>query len=131
MKKIIIPFLILLLSITGLNTVAQTNSWIRINLLGYKPNSTKVAVWCSKEQTGITGFTIVDVVSNKTVYAAKAGKAFGSYGPFVQTFRLNFSAFTTPGRYIIKAGPASSPEFTIGADVYKGAADFCLRYMRQ
>ncbi len=44
---------------------------------------------------------------------------------------LNFSAFTKPGRYIIKAGPATSPEFTIGNNVYKGAADFCLRYMRQ
>jgi endoglucanase len=122
---------ILLLSITGFKTTAQTTSWVRINLLGYQPNSTKVAVWCSKEQTIITDFTIVDVVSNKTVYTGKAGKAFGSYGPFTQTGRLNFSAFKKPGRYVIKAGPATSPEFTIGADVYKGAANFCLRYMRQ
>jgi endoglucanase len=131
MKKFILPFIILLLSTTAFEAIAQTNSWIRINLLGYKPNSTKVAVWCSKEQAVITDFTIVEIVSNKTVYTGRAGKAFGSYGPFNQTYRLNFSAFKKPGRYIIKAGTASSPEFTIGADVYKGAADFCLRYMRQ
>ena len=132
MKKFFAPFVfILLLSIAGFNTIAQTNSWIRLNLLGYKPNSTKVAVWCSKEQNSITDFTVVDVASGKTVYTAKAGKAFGGYGPFTQTYRLNFSAFSRPGRYTIKAGSAISPAFTIGTDVYKGAANFCLRYMRQ
>lgn len=123
--------IILLVHITGFNSLAQTNSWIRINLLGYKPNSTKVAVWCSKEQNLIKDFTVIEIASGRVVYTAKAGKAFGGYGPFTQTCRLNFSAFTRPGRYIIKAGIATSPEFTIGADVYKGSANFCLRYMRQ
>ena len=31
----------------------------------------------------------------------------------------------------MQAGDTRSPEFEIGDDVYKGAADFCLRYMRQ
>jgi hypothetical protein len=31
----------------------------------------------------------------------------------------------------LQAGDTRSPEFEIGDDVYKGAADFCLRYMRQ
>ncbi|THU41710.1 cellulase [Niastella caeni] len=132
MKKFIPELvIILLLSITGFNAIAQTSSWVRINLLGYKPNSTKVAVWCSKEKNIITNFTIVEVTSGKTVYAAKASNAFGGYGPFTQTCRLNFSAFARPGRYIIKAGSATSPEFTIIQDVYKGTANFCLRYMRQ
>jgi hypothetical protein len=30
-----------------------TESWIRINQLGYQPNCMKVAVWCSKEQSTI------------------------------------------------------------------------------
>lgn len=122
---------VLLLSVVGLTVKAQTNSYVRINLLGYKPNSSKVAVWCSKEQNMIADFSIVDVANGKTVYTGKAGKAFGAYGPFTQTARLNFSTFTTPGRYIIKAGATASPEFRIGEDVYKGGADFCLRYMRQ
>ena len=132
MKKFILPlFFISGLSIIGFNALAQTNSWIRINLLGYKPNSSKVAVWCSKEPLPLTDFTVINVASGSMVYKAKAGKAFGGYGPFIQTARLNFSAFTRPGRYIIKAGSATSPEFTIGPDVYKGSANFCLRYMRQ
>jgi endoglucanase len=126
-------FAFLLFIITGFVTKSQShqNSWIRINLLGYKPNSAKVAVWCSKQQQEISTFQIIDVAAGRKVYEAKAGKAYGAYGAFVQTYRLNFSAFTKPGRYIIKVGSVSSPEFTIGADVYKGAADFCLRYMRQ
>ena len=31
----------------------------------------------------------------------------------------------------MQAGETRSPEFEIGVDVYEGAADFCLRYMRQ
>ena len=56
---------------------------------------------------------------------------FGAYGPFAETYRLNFSSFNKPGRYYLQAGDTRSPEFEIGDDVYKGAADFCLRYMRQ
>lgn len=36
-----------------------------------------------------------------------------------------------PGQYFLEAGGATSPSFNIGTDVYKGTADFCLRYMRQ
>src|SRR5206468_11168407 len=48
-----------------------------------------------------------------------------------QSYRLNFTAFHKPGKYFLKAGTATSPSFVIGQQVYKGAADFCLRYMRQ
>jgi hypothetical protein len=44
---------------------------------------------------------------------------------------LNFTSFNIPGTYFIESGGAYSPPFTIGQDVYKGAADFCLQYMRQ
>src|SRR5688572_6842425 len=75
------------------------NSWIRINLLGYKPSSSKMAVWCSKNNEPIKKFELVDAVTHKLVLSAGAGKAFGAYGPFVQTFRLDFSSFKKQGRY--------------------------------
>jgi endoglucanase len=109
----------------------EEQSWIRINLLGYKPNGIKVAVWCSKNEKAISEFQLVDSTTNKVAYKNAAGRSFGSYGPFTQTYRLNFSKFTQPGKYYLKAGNARSPYFTIGANVYKGSADFCLRYMRQ
>ena len=123
--------LLLLISFTGMNEKQAVDTWIRINQLGYAPGGIKVAVWCSKRELQIDKWQLVDARSNKTVYSGKAGKAFGAYGPFTQTHRLNFSAFKMPGRYYLKVGEIKSPEFEIGNDVYKGAADFCLRYMRQ
>ena len=110
---------------------SEQTAWIRINYLGYKPNGLKVAVWCSKQGESLGAFELVDVSTNKIVFTNKAGKAFGVYGPFVQTCRLNFSSFKKPGKYYLQAGGAKSPEFTIADNVYDGTADFCLRYMRQ
>jgi endoglucanase len=110
--------------------LAQTN-WVRINQLGYPPQSKKVAVWCSKETNSITSFQLIDSATQRIVFTGKASQPFGAYGPFQQTQRLDFSAHKQPGTYFIKAGTATSPAFKIGTDVYKGAADFCLRYLRQ
>ncbi|HKH62906.1 MAG TPA: glycoside hydrolase family 9 protein [Flavitalea sp.] len=110
---------------------SDEQSWIRINLLGYKPANSKVAVWCSKADQPIKTFQLVDAKTKKFVFTASAGKPFGAYGPFTQTYRLNFSKFKKQGRYYLQAGGAKSPEFEIGENVYKGTADFGLRYLRQ
>jgi endoglucanase len=122
---------ILLIPLIAFIQKEETQGWIRINQLGYTPGGVKVAVWCSKGQLAIVNWQLVEVERNKVVYTGNAGKAFGAYGPFTQTYRLNFSGYKKPGRYYLQAGNAKSPEFIIGDDVYKGAADFCLRYMRQ
>ncbi|HEX2628922.1 MAG TPA: glycoside hydrolase family 9 protein [Chitinophagaceae bacterium] len=109
----------------------NTETFIRINQLGYTPGGVKVAVWCSKDQSSMSDWQLVNIKTGKAVITAKPGKAFGAYGPFKQSYRLDFSSYKTPGRYFLKAGAIQSPEFEIGNDVYKGAADFCLRYMRQ
>ena len=110
---------------------APPDAWIRINLAGYKPQAVKAAVWGSKANTSIRRFQIVDRKTGKVVYEGKAGKPFGAYGPFQQTYRLDFSSFKKPGNYTIIAGGAVSPELRIGEDVYEGAADFAMKYMRQ
>ncbi len=107
------------------------NQWIRINQLGYTPNGIKVAVWCSKVDSPINTFSLIDSATGKIVFTQNAGKPFGAYGPFTNTYRLNFSSFNKSGKYYLKAGNAVSPFFKIDRDVYKGAADFCLFYMRQ
>ena len=106
-------------------------TWIRINQLGYVPSSKKVAVWCSKAATTLQQFQLLDSATGKVVFTGNAGQPFGAYGPFTQTYRLNFSTYTKPGTYALKAGNVQSPYFKIGKDVYNGAADFALRYMRQ
>ncbi|MFL5809704.1 MAG: glycoside hydrolase family 9 protein [Flavisolibacter sp.] len=107
------------------------SDWIRINRLGYQPNGVKVAVWCSKEDIVLKTFMLIDSATDKVMFKGSAGKAFGAYGPFTQTYRLNFSSFKKPGTYYLQAGETVSPVFKIDAKVYDGTADFCLRYMRQ
>lgn len=111
----------------------QTNreSWIRVNQLGYTPMGLKSAVWCSTSEALPSQVQLVNTVTQKTVLVISAIESFGAYGPFSKTARINFSSFVTPGSYVLKTNTAVSPVFSIGADVYKGAADFCLRYMRQ
>jgi len=116
---------------SSFTTSNPENSWIRINQLGYTTKGVKVAVWCSKVESIVGSWELISANDKKIVFSGKMGKAFGAYGPFTQTYRLNFSAFTKPGRYYLQCGDTKSPEFEIGDNVYKGAADFCLRYMRQ
>ena len=130
MYRIIILF-IFTISFSSSGIKKETSAWIRINQLGYTPAGVKVAVWCSKTAVSLKHWMLVDATTNRKVAEGPAGKSFGQYGPFSETYRLDFSHFVKPGKYYIEAGGIRSPEFRIGADVYNGAADFCLKYMRQ
>ncbi|MFD2571632.1 glycoside hydrolase family 9 protein [Spirosoma soli] len=105
---------------------------IRINLLGYRPANSKVAVWGTLTNQTISSFQLVDAQNDRLISTHPAGRAFGAYGPFQQTYRLDFSMVKRPGNYYLRtANGTRSPTFRIGDDVYDGAADVCLRYMRQ
>lgn len=110
---------------------AQQNAWIRINQLGYTPASKKVAVWGGKSIRQLRSFEIKNAKTGKTVYVHPVGKDYGAYGPFIQSFRFDFSAVQDTGRFFVKADDVKSATFRIAQDVYRGAADFVLRYMRQ
>lgn len=112
------------------NAMGATESWIRINQLGYLTEGVKAAVWASKHSEIPAQFRLVDSASGKTVFTGTV-KPFGQYGPFRSTARLDFSSWRQTGTFYLKAGDARSPYFRIGPDVYAGAADFALRYMRQ
>ena len=126
-----LPATILIFCILLLNSFASFSQWIRINQLGYTPNGIKVAVYGSKEHKLINEWQLVNTETMQPVLTGNVERYFGSYGPFKQTFRINFTKFHQPGNYFLKAGDAVSPPFRIDADVYKGTADFVLQYMRQ
>ncbi|HUZ62058.1 MAG TPA: glycoside hydrolase family 9 protein [Hanamia sp.] len=109
----------------------KPEEWVRINQLGYTPGGIKVAVWVAKENVVPNEFQLIDSSNGKVVFSAATGKPFGIYGPFLQSLRLNFTEYKTPGTYYLKCGAAVSPVFRIAEDVYAGSADFGLRYMRQ
>jgi hypothetical protein len=130
-KSIFIIVCLLAVTLFAFRFKDEPQAWIRINQLGYKPAGIKIAVWGSSQHLPLQSFQLLDDRTGKIVYEGRAGKAFGAYGPFAQTYRLNFTAFAGKGKFRLKAGGVESPAFTIDRHVYDGAADFCLRYMRQ
>lgn len=108
---------------------AQTHT-IRINQVGYLPGGPKVAVVCSLEPARIARFQVVDDANNDIVIESRAQRA-EPFGPCRSTHRLDFSTLRTQGRYRVVAAGVSSPTFRIAHDVYAGAADTLLYYMRQ
>lgn len=134
MKKLsLLKAFLLILTLTSFISKPEfnsTNSWVRINLLGYQPKATKVAIWATKANQVPDKFELIDQ-NGKVVYTSTAIKSFGAYGPFTATARLNFSDFKTPGKYFIRIAEIKSPEIIINDEVYRHTADFALRYMRQ
>ena len=130
-KKLLFIFLFLSLPQCAVNQQQNSEAWIRINQLGYPPNSKKIAVFVSKENIQCTDFELIDAQTNQPAWSFSSVKSTGAYGPFTQTFRLDFSEFQTEGQFYLKAGRIKSPVFKINSDVYDGTADFLLKYMRQ
>jgi peptidoglycan/xylan/chitin deacetylase (PgdA/CDA1 family) len=109
----------------------ESDSWIRINQLGYLPNAIKVAVLGSKDDISISSFSIHDAKTGEEIQTLSTIESKGKYGPFSSSFRLDFSEFSEEGAYFIIANGVQSPVFPIHEEVYDKAADFLLKYMRQ
>ena len=107
---------------------------VRINQLGYLPDGLKVAVACALDAERITGFRVEDE-RGRVVHGPQAVTDAGAFGPCRTTYRLDFSAVRTPGRYVVIAtgpgGEARSPAVKIDAMAYVASADTLLAYMRQ
>jgi endoglucanase len=119
------------IALTAFKPNDAPQSWVRINQLGYTTKGIKVAVWVTKGNNIPADFQLIDAQSGTIAFTTPTGKAYGSYGPFSHSLRLNFTALKKTGTYYIKCGGVQSPQFRIADDVYAGAADFGLNYMRQ
>ncbi len=123
--------LILILFVVAIGHLAKSESWIRINQVGYLPDAVKVAVVISDEAAVLSGFELCDAIDNQIVFRGRSRMADASYFGMKSAGRLDFSAFQRCGSYYIRMGAAQSPVFRIGSHVYDGAADYLLNYMRQ
>ena len=94
-KKKLLSLIALLLVQLGVHA----DEWIRINQLGYLPQSIKVAVFMSEEGTSLSQFQLVDAYTGKVVQTFDQLKETGSIGNMKGTYRLNFSDYTIPGVY--------------------------------
>lgn len=131
MNKTVLQLLLFCLLTPFVYSQESEKSWIRINNLGYQPESVKVAVFVSKEFTKIKSFSLINAINDKEVYNSKNIQEKGTYGPFKTSYRLHLTDFEKPGVYYIRVNNVKSPEFKIDKDVYANTADFLLKYMRQ
>ena len=91
-----------------------TDDAIRVNQVGYLPDVPKVAVLCALAPRAVTTFDVVDG-NGRRVLGPRRATSTGSFGPCVETYRLDFSALRTPGSYRVRAGNLTSPDVKIGA----------------
>jgi endoglucanase len=105
---------------------------LRVNQLGYLCESVKIAVAMLDTLPAPIGeFEIRDALSDSVILRSRDLRPAGPYGTFGATLRLDFSSLQRPGGYVIRYGNLRSPAFRIGNDIYDGAADFPLNYMRE
>ena len=106
-------------------------TWIRVNQLGYLPQTVKVAVFISQNEVKNPAFHVKEQSTGRTVFTGVGVAANAERWGMKTALRLNFSALEMQGEYYVECGGAKSPTFRVNAKVYEGAADFILKYMRQ
>src|SRR5215510_5825034 len=107
---------------------AEPRVVIRVNQVGYLPDAPKVAVACaldSATRVQPMRFLVRDE-RRRIVVPERVARPTGSFGPCRETWRFDFSALRTPGRYVLVAGEAESPSIRIAPNIYDGGADTTL-----
>lgn len=117
-----------MLSVSG---YAQTV--IRVNQMGYLEEDLKVAVVMMPE--AVDGLSVDDFcvtsVDGKASFSIDSVKITEAWSPMAMTARVYFSSVTAPGEYRLEGLGVESPRVRIGDDVYAGAQEVPLYYMRQ
>jgi len=114
---------------------SETNLYIRVNQVGYRPADTKIAMAFSTSAIG-SSFAIYQAgpasSESKAAYEGKVAVIEGgTWGKWTQHADLDFSTFRKPGRYVLCIGDASSPVFAIDDKVYEPLPDQLLEFMRE
>lgn len=130
-------YIVILISfVASLYSVSNSENVIRVNQVGYLEDDVKVAVMLISNQvdstmlSDISQFTITNVNTGETKNVDYV-KITDAWAPMEISLRIDFSSITTPGEYYITALGTRSPKIKIGNDVYDGAQEIPLFYMRQ
>ena len=95
--------------------------WVRVNQVGYLPQSIKVAVFLSQQECEETEFSVCDAADGEIVMTGKCRPANGDRWGMKCAMRLDFSELCREGTYYVTCGRAQSPCFRMGQG---GGTDF-------
>ena len=115
--------------VTIFPTALTAQRYIRVNQVGYVPDAPKVAIVCALDGQPVMEFTVTALAPQRT--QRKAAMRSGSFGPCVETYRLDFSDVRVAGTYTLAVAGADPVQVRVGAGVWNGGADTSLHYMRQ
>ncbi len=107
-------------------------NYISVNQIGYYPQLKKVAVFSDNSGDILHGssklslnkssyeFELVDSASGKVVYTGTSGSKIADKDSADNVFKLDFSDYTTPGRYYLRIAGEKwrSFDFNIGDNIY-------------
>ena len=110
---------------------ADDEIYLRVNQLGFRPHDQKLAMMFGRAALP-ERFALVDAATRQVTFEAEPSLVVpGRWGQFEHHAELDFSAFTKPGRFVIRAGASESRPFDIGDEVYAPLPDRLLEFMRQ
>lgn len=119
------------LCLLWVSVVAQeTQSYVRVNQLGFAPADVKTAIVFARESLA-EEFRIVNTANGSQVFKGKVIPVAGTWGQFGRYGELDFSTLKLEGSYVIEVGSARSPKITINRTVNTQVADQLLDFMRQ
>ncbi len=129
-------FILISLAAFALTANIFAANYIRVNQMGYLPGDFKAAVMLlDKAQPEYAAanhknYLIVNINTGKSTLADSVAIT-EAWEPFEMCVRIYFSSITAEGEYFIWAQGTNSPHFKVGNDVYNGANEIPLHYMRQ
>lgn len=110
--------------------IAEGDSFVRVNQIGYGPAHSKVAIAMGKARLPAK-FQVVDAATQRTMFDGTPRIIDGEWGTFNRHAELDFSALDKEGDYFVRIGEAKSSAFRIRTGVYADLPNQLLEFMRQ
>lgn len=111
--------------------VQQEDVHIRVNQIGYLPDDSKVAIAFANRAVD-DPFTVVDEATGQEVHRGQLRRSEApGWGRFSHFYEADFTDVSQEGRYRVVIEGVRSQPFGIGREVYAGAQEDLLEFMRQ
>jgi len=122
---------LLLVLFAPLLAFSTTNTYLRVNQVGYRPEMQKIGLVMSRT-ISLEGdsFFLFDPTLSANIFTGQVGVSRSSYGDFAHVNPLDFSEWTSTGQYALVTGTVTSPVFSIEENVYGSIQSALLSFFQ-